>query len=475
MAMGRRKKSRQGALWVQASGVARSPGHPFYERLNRILDNEGFDAFAEGECAKFYAALMGRPSLPPAMYFRLLLIGYYEGIDSERGIAWRVADSLTLREFVGLELSESAPDHSTISRTRRLIDLETHQQVFVWVLPVLAKWDLLKGKTMGTDSTTLEANAALRSIVRRDSGESYEEFLKGLARASGIETPTREELAKIDKNRPGKGSNDEWNHPHDPDATITKMKDGRTHLAHKAEHAVDMETGAVVAVRVESAIAGDSQTVEGLVEEVVENLQAVLDDREAAEKLSESLMVELVADKGYHANAVLEHFQERGVRTYISEPTRGRRNWKGKSKARSATYANRRRIKRAKGQRLRRRRGELIERGFAHCYETGGLRRTHLRGHPNILKRVLIHVAGFNLSLVMRKVCGVGTPRSLQGRLPASLSALSVLAGAVARMMSLYRGFWLAGNLLLRRSPSLSPSSAAFALPDSNFTCATGC
>lgn len=472
MAMGRRTKGRQASLWVQANGLARSPGHPFYERLNRILDKEGFDVFVEGECAKFYAARMGRPSLPPAMYFRLLVIGYFEGIDSERGIAWRVADSLTVREFVGLELTESPPDHSTISRSRRLIDLESHQEVFAWVLRVLAKRGLLKGKTLGVDATTLEANAALRSIVRRDSGESYEEFLTRLAQASGIQTPTREQLAKIDKTRRGKGSNDDWKHPHDPDATITKMKDGRTHLAHKAEHAVDMDTGAVVAVRVESAIAGDSQTVAGLVAEVVENLQAVLDDREATEELSEQLMVELVADKGYHANAVLEGLAERGLRTYISEPNRGRRNWKGKSKARTATYANRRRIQRAKGQRLQRQRGVLLERGFAHCYETGGLRRTHLRGHPNILKRVLIHVAGFNLGLVMRQVCGVGTPRSLQGRLAALVAAF---ASPGAQLLSLSSSFWLALRPLLRRSPCHSPSSTVFALPSSKLTCATGC
>jgi transposase len=472
MAMGRRKRQRQSTLWVQASGLAQSPGHPFYERLNRILEKEGFDAFVEGECARFYAERMGRPSLPPAMYFRLLVIGYFEGIDSERGIAWRVADSLTVREFVGLELSETPPDHSTISRTRRLIELESHREVFSWVLRVLAKRGLLKGKTLGVDSTTLEANAALRSIVRRDSGESYEEFLKGLARASGIETPTREELAKIDKNRPGKGSNDDWKHPHDPDATITKMKDGRTHLAHKAEHAVDMESGAVVAVRVESAIAGDSQTVNGLLDAVTENLQTVLDDREAAPGLSEQVMVELVADKGYHANDVLEGLTQRGLRTYISEPARGRRNWKGKSRARAVTYANRRRIQRAKGQRLRRRRGELIERGFAHCYETGGLRRMHLRGHPNILKRVLVHVAAFNLGLVMRRVCGVGTPRSLQGHLAASLSAFASLA---ARLQRLKPHWWLATRHLLLRSPSPCLSSPVFALPSSEFTCATGC
>lgn len=469
--MGRRKKRQQGTLWVPTSGLARSPGHPFYVRLNTILEQEGFDAFVEGQCATFYAARMGRPSLAPGVYFRLLVMGYFEGIDSERGMAWRVADSLTVREFVGLELSDSPPDHSTISRTRRLIDLETHQEVFAWVLALLAKHGLLKGKTLGVDSTTLEANAALRSIVRRDSGESYEEFLQGLARASGIETPTREELAKIDQNRPGKGSNDDWKHPHDPDATITKMKDGRTHLAHKAEHAVDMESGAVLAVRVESAIAGDSQTVDGLLEEVVENLQVVLDDHEAAQELSEQLMAELVGDKGYHANAVLEGLHDRGVRTYISEPNRGRRNWKGKSKARAATYANRRRIQRAKGQRLRRRRGEVIERSFAHCYETGGMRRAHLRGRTNILKRLLIHVVGFNLSLVMRRVCGVGTPRSLQGRLAAFLASLE---GGLATLLSLFRRFHCATALLLRPISSCSPSSAAFAPPGCDFTSATG-
>ncbi len=424
MAMGRRSKESQEALWVEAGELARSPGHPFYERLNRILDEAGFDEFVEGLCAKFYAERVGRPSLAPAVYFRLLLIGYFEGIDSERGIAWRVADSLTLREFLGYELCDAPADHSTISRNRRLIDLESHQEVFAWALRVLAKRGLLKGKTLGVDTTTLEANAALRSIVRRDSGESYEEFLVRLAKASGIETPTRQDLAKSDKNRPGKGSNDDWQHPHDPDAKITKMKDGRTHLAHKAGHAVDMETGAVVGVRVESAIAGDTQTVDDLLEDVIDNLEEVMADPEAADELSEELTAEMVGDKGYHSNAVLKGFRELGIRTYISEPKRGRRNWKGKPAERDATYANRRRMGRAKGQRLQRRRGELIERGFAHCYTTGAMRRTHLRHHPNILKRVLIHVAGFNLALVMRQAMGVGKPRGLQGHPAAALAAL---------------------------------------------------
>ena len=331
MAMGRRRRKRQRSIWVEEESLARSPGHPFYERLNAVLEEAGFDAYVEGLCEPFYAGNVGRPSLPPAVYFRLLLIGYFEGIDSERGIAWRVADSLTLREFVGYALSQAPPDHSTISRNRRLLDLESHQAVFAWVVGVLAKHGLVRGKTLGVDATTLEANAALRSIVRRDSGESYEEFLVRLAKASGIETPTREDLAKIDRNRPGKGSNDDWQHPHDPDARITKMKDGRTHLAHKASHTVDMETGAVVGVRVDSAAAGDTQTVEEGIEDVVDNLAQVMEDPEAAEQLSDELTAELVADKGYHSNAVLKHCRNLGIRTYISEPDRGRRNWKGKA------------------------------------------------------------------------------------------------------------------------------------------------
>jgi transposase len=462
MAMGRRKKESQDALWVETGELARSPGHPFYERLDRILDTAGFDEFVERLWAQFYAERMGRPSLPPAVYFRLLLIGYFEGIDSERGIAWRVADSLTLREFLGLELSDAPPDHSTISRNRRLIDLESHQEVFAWVLRVLAKRGLLRGKTLGVDTTTLEANAALRSIVRRDSGESYEEFLVRLAKASGIDTPTRQDLAKIDKNRPGKGSNDDWQHPQDPDAKITKMKDGRTHLAHKAEHAVDMETGAVVGVRVDSAIAGDTQTVEDLLEEVVDNLGEVMADPEAAEQLSEELTAELVADKGYHSNAVLRNFRELGIRTYISEPKRGRRNWKGKPAERDATYANRRRMSRAKGQGLQRRRGELIERGFAHCYDSGGMRRTYLRHHPNILKRVLIHVAGFNLGLVMRQATGVGTPRGLQGRLAAALAASRrFLAAWRARCRLLMHQLRLS-RWILPAQPKLVPCRSTF-------------
>ena len=254
MAMGRRKnRTRTPGLWIAANELPRTGGHPFYLRLNQVLDAHAFDEFVEAQCAPFYAETVGRPSLTPGTYFRLLLIGYFEGIDSERGIAWRTEDSLALRGFLGLGLDETPPEHSTISRTRRLIDVETHRTVFTWILQVLATADLIRGKTIGIDATTLEANAALRSIVRRDSGETCQEFLTRLAQASGIATPTRADLARLDRTRPKKGRNTDWRHPHDPDARITKMKDGRTHLAHKAEHAVDLETGAIVGVTVQGA------------------------------------------------------------------------------------------------------------------------------------------------------------------------------------------------------------------------------
>lgn len=433
MAMGRRDADSQGDLWIVAAELPRSGAHPFYDRVNEILQHECFDGFVEDCCRKFYAEKMGRPSLPPAVYFRALMIGYFEGIDSERGIAWRTADSLALRKFLGYSLTDSTPDHSTISRNRRLIDLETHSEVFKFVLAALAKHKLLTGKTVGVDATTLEANAALRSIVRRDTGESYQEFLTRLAQESGIETPTREDLAKLDRNRKNKGSNDDWQHPHDPDAKITKMKDGRTHLAHKAEHSVDLDTGAVLAVTLQPADRGDPKSLVETMEQAAENIVAVTEDAEACGQLSEQVLKEVVADKGYHSNAVLTEHKACEIRTYISEPDRGRRNWQGatdeetaeKSAARDAVYGNRRRIRGVRGRSLMRKRGELVERSFAHCYDTGGMRRTHLKGHENILKRLLIHVAGFNLSLILRKLIGFGTARSLQDGAAALLRAFT--------------------------------------------------
>src|SRR6266403_2984282 len=286
MAMGT-KRWRQQPLWVASRELPRTRGHVFYDRVNEILKSEEFDQFAEKECVGFYKSeTIGRPSIAPGVYFRMVVVGYFEGIDSERGIAWRCADSLSLKSFLGFEVTEATPDHSTISRTRRLIDLETHGRIFNWILQVLAKHGLISGKTIGVDGTTLEANAAMRSIVRRETGENYNEFLTKLAQASGIATPTREDLAKLDRKRPKKGSNEEWEHPDDPDAKITKMKDGRTHLAHKAEHAVDMETGAVLAVTLHDANAGDTTTIQGTLIAVAEQIEQLTADAETAALMS---------------------------------------------------------------------------------------------------------------------------------------------------------------------------------------------
>jgi transposase len=418
MAMGtRRKRARQQDLWIATSDVVAPTGNAFYEGLNRILDEHRFDEKTERLCRKFYKnSRYGRPSITPGVYFRTLLIGYFEGLDSERGIAWRVADSLSLRRFLGYALDEQTPDHSTISRTRRLYWLETHKAVFRWVLRILAAGGLVKGQTISIDATTLEANAALKSIVRRDNGQGYSEYLKDLAHAAGLENPTREQLARFDRKRKKKGSNDEWKSPGDPDSRITKMKDGRTHLAHKAEHAVDLSSGALLAITVAPANEGDTSTIGQTLEEA----QAV------SREINERGVEEVVADKGYHSGAVLKDLHAQSVRSYIPEPQRGKRHWKGEGKAveQNRTYENRRRVRGGRGKRLQKIRSELTERSFAHMYETGGMRRVHLRGRDNILKRLFVQGAAFNLSLMLRIAWGAGKPRQLHGGFAGILACL---------------------------------------------------
>ena len=465
MAMGTRETD-QPPLWIAASDLPASPAHPFYARLNAVLDGHGFDRFAEDQCRRFYAPVMGRPGLPPGQYFRLLLLGYFEGIDSERGIAWRAADSLAVRSFVRLALNEEAPDHTTISRTRRLIDVETHRAVFTWVQQRLVEVGLLKGKTLAIDATTLEANAAMRSIVRRDTEETYQEFLTRLAKASGIETPTREDLARLDRKRKKKTSNKEWTNPYDPDAKVTKMKDGRTHLAHKAEHAVDLETGAIVAVTVQGADEGDTTTIVETVTSVIEQLEAAQTDVDAPQPPEE-----IIADKGYHSNRIMIELDALGVRSYVAEPARGRRNWSKDPEAQAPVYGNRRRIRGPRGRRLMRQRGERIERSFAHVYDTGGMRRTHLRGHTNILKRLLIHAGGFNLGLIMRQLIGLGTPRGLQGRLGVIIAMVLVLVAAVRRRIASVGS--LPPRVVIWRG-SVSPTTL-LVNSSAAATCTTGC
>jgi transposase len=436
-------------------------------RLSAILDAHDFDRFVEDLCSSFYAPVMGRPSLPPGRYFRLLLIGYFEGLDAERGIAWRANDSLAVRSFLRLALDEAAPDHSTISRTRRLIDLETHRAVFTWVQIRLVEAGLLKGKTIAIDATTLEANAAMRSIVRRDTGERYQAFLTALAQASGIETPTREELARLDRKRKKQTSNTDWTHPGDPEAKVAKMKDGRTHLAHKAEHAVDLETGAMVAVTLQGADAGDTTTI---IETAIAAAEQIEDAQ--ADVTKPQMLDEIIADKGYHSNQTMVDLDAVGLRSYIAEPDRGRRDWSQVPAAQAPVYGNRRRIRGLRGRRLMRRRGELIERSFAHLYDTGGMRRTHLRGHTNILKRLLIHAGGFNLGLLLRALLGAGTPRGFQDRGGRAVAAVLDLIHIVRELLTakVVTRWSIPPSRPLIRLPSLSPFGATEIV-----TCATGC
>ena len=438
MALGKRKPVQQ-PLFVSISDL-NVRCHPFYEAVNKVLDAHHFDTFVEDRCAKFYddGGRGGRPGLAPGIYFRCLMVGYFEGIDSERGIDWRCNDSHSLKLFLGIPCDKPAPDHSTISRTRRLIDLETHQQVFQEVLKMLANHDLIQGKTVGIDSTTLEANAAMRSIVRRDTGEGYQQFLERLAKESGIATPTREDLVKLDKERKNKASNDDWKSPDDPDSKITKMKDGTTHLAHKAEHAVDMgenSHGVILAVNVCDAAMGDTATLVDTIVAATENLRAVKDDERVQGKIGDDFMSESVLDKGYHSKQTALDLEEMNIRSYASEPRRKRQHWEGDLDARDAVYANRRRIKGERGKRLLRSRGEKLERSFAHCYETGAMRRLYLRGRENVAKRVLIHAGGFNLGLMMRVKYGLRKPRSCSAAVFALFFALASVLRPVCAVM----------------------------------------
>jgi transposase len=364
-----------------------------------------------------------------------MMIGFFEGLDSERGIAWRLADSLTLRQFLSIGLDENTPDHVTISRTRRLIDGETHQRIFNWVLDRLAQSGLIKGKTIGVDSTTLEANAAMKSIVRRDTGESYNEYLERLAEAEGVNAKDAAALRRMDRKRKKKTSNEDWESPSDGDAEITKLKDGRTALAYKAENAVDMETGAIVAVTTHGGAAADTATVEATVIEagaaVAELVTA--EPPEGKYQVHPGGVEDVVADKGYHSNEVAAGLSELGVRTYIAEPDRGRRNWEGKQAEKEAVYGNRRRIRGERGKRMQRQRGEKIERNFAHQFDTGGMDRLYVRGIENVHKKLLVQAAACNLALLMRSIYGAGKPRAAHDQSVAAIFVILALIRVLER------------------------------------------
>jgi IS5 family transposase len=429
MAMGRRKREWQDALFVMASGLPKSLGHPFYRKLNELLAEADFDRWIERRCQRYYATeeKRGQPSIPPGVYFRMLLIGYFEGIDSQRGIAWRCADSLSLRQFLGIPLEQSTPDHSTLTNTRNRLPQEVFDEVFQFVLKIAGEKKLLAGKTVGVDSTTLEANAAMKSIVRRDTGEDWKQYVTRLMREDGtIEAdgePTDAEIRRYDKKRKNKRvSNEDWVSESDPESRVTQMKDGRTHLAYKAEHVVDLKTDIVLAAEIHKADQADTETLVDSVMEAQNNLN---------QAGSQVEIEEVAADKGYHAAHTLELSEAVGLRTYIPAPRRPHHlRWTDKPEGhQQAVYANRRRLKRAKSKRYQRLRSERCERTFAHVCDSGGMRRSWLKGIAKVTKRYLIAVAAHNLGRILRKLCGIGKPRALQGE--GGLAALAYLVMAV--------------------------------------------
>jgi transposase len=430
MSMGRWQADHQPDLWVPTTDLPRSPGHAFYDKLNALLAQAGFDAHVEALCQPYYVEGVGRESIPPGVYFRMLLVGYFEGLDSQRGIAWRCSDSLSLRAFLGVPLSEATPDHSSLTKVRQRLPLAVHEEVFIFVLKLAQDRKLLRGKTVAVDATTLEANAAMRSITRKDTGEGYQDYLKRLLAEQGVESPTAEEVRRFDKGRKKKGSNAEWQSPADPDSRIARMKDGTTHLAYKAEHTVDLDSGFVLAADVHPADQADPAT---LVDSV---LHAQINLVKAG---SEQEVEEAVADKGYHKAQTLADCEQCHTRPYIPEPKGKDYNWEDKPQAwQRAVKGNRRRVRGARSKRLQKKRSELVERSFAHVCETGGGRRTWLRGLVNVTKRYVVQVAGYNLGVLMRKLFGVGKPKALQG-------ARGLLVEAIRCW------YWLATSLLGRR------------------------
>ncbi len=408
MALGKRRDEQQ-EMWVATTNLPKSQGHVFYRKLNQLLAEEHFDRTVEEMCGPYYHSSLGRPSIPPGVYFRMLLVGYFEGLGTQRGIAWRCSDSLSLREFLGIPLTEETPDHSSLTRVRDRLPLEVHVAVFQWVLRLASEKGLIRGKTVAVDSTTLEANAAMKSIVRRDSGEDWNEYLRRLLQEQeGVENPTDEELRRFDQRRKDKRvSNAEWMSPTDQDSRIGKMKDGRTHLLYKAEHVVDLETEVVLAAPIYHGDMGDPDTMVDSVMDAQTNLSEAGIDVE---------IEEAAADKGYHATDTLELADSLNVRTYIPERRRNEdRNWQGvPEEKRRAVINNRRRTRGTRSKRLQRLRSERVERSFAHVCDTGGARRSWLHGIEKVQKRYLIAMVAHNLGVIMRKVFGIGTPRGLQ-------------------------------------------------------------
>lgn len=431
----RKDREPQSSFWIPTSDLPSTAANAFYRRLDRALSESGFGDAVRALCEPFYesdTSRGGRPGIDPEVYFKMQMVGFFENLPSERGIAARCADSLSIRDFLHYELHEATPDHSSFTVIRQRLSPEVYEQVFELVLKALKTHKLLKGRRLGIDASVIEANASLKSLEHRLTGEAYAEYVRKLAEAAGVDTSEPAAVRRFDRKRPGrKSSNDEWQNPHDPDAKIGRTKRGSTRMIYKPEHVVDLETGAIVDADVRP---GDEHDTDNLTERL---LGAEARINRTLGEPNDTERVELVAaDKGYFKLEEIWLLQGLNIQTGISDPQGNRRLDRLMETDRAALEAARRTVSSEAGKALLKLRAELVERGFEHVLDCGGARRTTLRGRANIRKRYLIQAACANLSLLMRHLAGVGTPKQA---LAASHALVTTIFQAVDRVLRALR------------------------------------
>src|SRR5229473_2729999 len=439
-----KKKAAQPEFWIVADQVVTSAQSGFYAKLEQTLESFGFAAKVRALCAPTYdKSGLGRPGIDPVVYLKMIMVGFFEDLPSERAIAARCADSMSIRAFLNYELDEKTPDHSSFTVIRQRLGLDIYERIFTLTLQALRAHGLLRGKHLGIDSSVIEANASLRALVHRNTEEQYWDYVKRLAAEQGIDPEDAAAVRRFDRHRPGKGSNQEWQNPHDPDAKIGRTKDGATDMIYKPEAVVDLDTGAIVQADVHP---GDQADHKEMATRVLEAQQTI---NQACEQPLDTLTATSVtSDKGYYAVDQLQVLQQEGIRTVISDPSDRRRVDKLEPQQQRVVRGARRSVKSKSGKALLRRRGMHIERSFAHILDCGGMRRTTLRGWENLNKRYKLAAAFYNLSQLMRKLFGFGTPKQLAafGRLLfIQLSWLLTLPSLVVNRIGYY------ANLRLRQ------------------------
>jgi transposase len=404
-----KKKAQQPEFWITADKVAGPAQSNFYLKLDETLESFGFAAKVRAVCAPAYdKSGVGRPGIDPVVYLKMIMVGFFEDLPSERAIAARCADSFSIRAFLKYELHERTPEHSSLTVIRQRLGLEIYESIFVLMLQALQEHGLLRGKNLGIDASVIEANASLRALVNRNTEEQYWDYVKRLAAQQGVDPDDTAAVRKFDRNRPGKGSNAEWKNPHDPDAKIGRTKDGATDMIYKPEAVVDLDTGAIVQAQVQLGDEVDHQDMSVRILEAQQNI-----NRAVGEELDVLTVQSATSDKGYYAVNELQSLQREGIRTIISDPIDNRRLDKLEPAEKKAVLAARRSVKSKSGKELLRRRGMHIERSFAHILDCGGIRRATLRGWENLNKRYKLAAAFYNLSQLMRKLFGFGTPKQL--------------------------------------------------------------